>query len=270
MSDFNGVSASWLAEYMNDMIARRRSGWSVSTFRNYRSAALAFDNFVSDLQPDAVIDRFLVLEYHSYLVRQNFTEGTVNLYLRLLKSVVMMAEKEGVSGVNTEVFNGFIGNYSLTETLKRHQSLDRQELRRLASMELSADSQLDLVRDLFMFCFYCQGMEVSDAVLLRNSDISGGMITYRKRGNGVLRPVMLDVGAKDIIKKYRNKSSEYVFPIMDMSGDILVSSIRHRLMKDLKRLGQRLSPQISLTFNMARYSWLSLTRQLTVSSLLRS
>lgn len=261
----NGATAAWLAERMNDLIARRKTGWSVSTFRNYKSAASAFSRFVSCRDADSIVDRSLLSDYRDYLVRQNLTEGTVSLYLRLLKSVAMSA---GIAGNGAEIFKGLIGSYSPAETMNRHQSLDRNILRQLSDLDLSDEPQLDVVRDLFMFCFFCRGMEVTDAISLRSADISGDAVSYRKRGNGVLRTVILDAGAKSIIRKYRNTSGDYVLPIIDRYGGVLLTSIRHRLMRDLKKLGQKLTPQISLTFNMSRYSWLSLSRQLSVSSIL--
>ena len=72
-----------------------------------------------------------------------------------------------------------------------------------------------LARDMFMFAFYCRGMELVDVVNLTKNNIRDGKLTYNRRSKGLLKTVTLDHNALAIIEQYKNCSSTYLFPIKE-------------------------------------------------------
>lgn len=49
---------------------------------------------------------------------------------------------------------------------RREESIDGNSIRKISEIDLSWDANIALARDLFMFGFYCRGMELSDIINL--------------------------------------------------------------------------------------------------------
>ena len=67
--------------------------------------------------------------------------------------------------------------------MKRAISLN--DLKRIKGLDLSLKPNLDYARDMFLFCFYTRGMSFIDMAYLKKSDLKNGIITYRKKKDGV-------------------------------------------------------------------------------------
>ena len=124
---------------------------------------------------------------------------------------------------------------------------------------------MEVVRDLFLFCIYAQGMGFSDLANLTKKNIKDGFIRYHRQKTGQLIVVAIENCMMNIINKYADKDSEFVFPILRKYGHC-DESIRWEKTKsalavfnrNLDRLGRLAGIEQHLTSYVARHTWASL------------
>ena len=200
------------------------------------------------------IDTAFVKGYEEYLMRRGISRNTICYYMRNFRSVYNSAVMEGCVPDTVSPFQ-YISS-SPCVTLKR--AINEDSLRRLLEADFSDDLHLDMARDLFMFSFFSRGMPFVDVIFLKKSNISDGVITYRRHKTGQKLQVSVTPYISMLIDKYRNPS-EYVFPILEgTSPSELHVSYRlalERTNRNLKNVASRCGITLSLTTYMARHSW---------------
>lgn len=88
-------------------------------------------------------------------------------------------------------------------------------------------------RDLFMLGFYLLGMNISDLLELRPSDLRFGRIVYHRNKTHRLYDIKVEPEAMTIIKKYKGK--EHLLRFLDKGN---VRTIAHNTNAALKRIGK--------------------------------
>lgn len=195
-----------------------------------------------------------LLEFQSYLLHKGLKRNTVSFYMRMLRSIY---NKSVDAGLCTAVPRLFFRVYTgLAPTIKR--SLTIGVIHALARARLSGT--LEYCRDMFMLCFYLQGMTFVDLAYLKKTDIQGNVIMYVRKKSGSQITVVIGKKAQSILRKYARltEGSEYAFPIIvDPLKDPAVqyqSALRTQN-RNLKKLAAKLGLDVNLTTYVARHSW---------------
>ena len=63
----------------------------------------------------------------------------------------------------------------------RKRSIEKADINKLRAVQVKPGSFMQLVRDVFLFCFYACGMPFVDVAFLKKSQIKGGMLVYHRR-----------------------------------------------------------------------------------------
>lgn len=217
----------------------------------------------------------LLLSFRNYLQKEGLSPNTVTFYLSKLRSVYNRSVLEGYVLRSDNPF----GRIPLRTSKTPKRALNDETLRRVATADLSGRQAI--ARDLFMFSFYCRGMSFVDMAYLRQTDISDGVIHYRRHKTGQLFLVRILPQVQAIIDRYRNESAPYVLPIL-AGGDMAPSSAgglagqeralyerycrsRSSYLHLLEGLSRRLDLGTRLSFNAARHTWASRARRKHIS-----
>lgn len=213
------------------------------------TAFLGFDPELGEIfDPDRLSD------YQAYLIRRGLKRNTISFYMRMLRTICNKAVGMGlyvsIPGLFFKTFTG------LAPTVKR--SVAPHVIRTIARARLTGT--LEFCRDMFMLCFYLQGMAFVDLAFLKKSDVQGDYLTYCRRKTGSSITVHVNDGARRILKKYAHlvEGSEYLFPIItDSQKDAVLQyqSALHAQNLNLKKLAKVLGLDIRLTTYVARHSW---------------
>lgn len=83
-------------------------------------------------------------------------------------------------------------------------------------MNLAPFSTLDYVRDMFLFSFYTRGMSFVDMAYLKKKDLSGGVLSYRRKKTGQQLFIKWEQCMQDIVDKYPPNESSYLLPLLDV------------------------------------------------------
>ena len=143
----------------------------------------------------------------------------------------------------------------ISKTVKRAISIN--DIKRVKQLDLTLRPSLAIARNLFLFSFYTRGMAFVDMAYLRKKDIQNGVITYRRHNTGQQLNIKVEKYSQEIIDRYSNPDSDYIFPIIMTKGDEyhqyknalrLINSIP-------KKIGSMIGIPIKLTTYVGRHSW---------------
>ena len=207
-------------------------------------------------------------------------ESLLSLRFRTLRAVLNKAIGTGEMPASVYPFartdgepNKFqVGKFDLS-TKKR--AISRADVRKLEALEPATDRHR-LAHDVFIFSFYCNGINHVDLGQLRWQDVSGPAgaqrLTYvRQKTKGKKKhkqgeEMALLAPAAAILDKYRPFThagpESYIFPILDSAKHQTAQQIKNRLHKsigqinqDLTELGKMAGITTPLTTYVARHSF---------------
>ncbi len=232
---------------------------SANTVRNYLTALNSLESFLHRRRlPLCNFNRQLMQDYEQWLLHGGLCRNTSSAYLRSLQSLFNRAVDQGLTPERNPFRRVFTGN---EKTRKR--TLKLREMKCLLATR-PANHRLRLAADVCQFCFYVCGMPFVDVAHLRWSQISGGYLSYRRRKTGVAVTVRLQPEALAILRRYRDRDSEYVFPLMnnDNPKDYPLALARYN--RALARLGRKVCVGRKLTSYVVRHSWASQSERVSM------
>lgn len=199
------------------------------------------------------VNREFVAAYSEWLAGSGVTDSTQSFYLRTLRSVLRHAAAEGLCRLDEELFRGMNTRVIFRKEVAAEVP-DREIIRRIETLDLSAEPETELVRDMFLFGFHCRGMELVDLLNLRRDALQGETLCFRRRSKGLTRTVRLDTKALEIADKYRNNSGEFLFPLHDRMAGMQPSSVHNAVGRAIKAIGKEAGFP-ALTFGMNIGAW---------------
>ena len=195
---------------------------SQGSITDYQTAV----NWVLDYKPRARIQDITKefvnrLEAHIRARKPDVRENTLRLYYRELKALYNYAvSKEWIKD------NKPFGNRSLQCTRRKNIGLSVETVQKIK--EYQSDDKLAMLgRDFFLLSCELNGNYISDALSLKNRNLSNGNIltfTRRKtRKAGIEIKIELTEQALELLRKYGkidpNKPDEYILPILAGAKD---------------------------------------------------
>ena len=261
-------------DYIGKIIERRNGANKFGTAHIYKFAARSFLKFLKgkDICIEKINDS-LIKEYERYLLAENKSRNTISCYMRSLRAAYNQAIAEKIFIVKetkakpfSEVFTGN------AKTEKR--AISANAISRLAEIELDEEkapdvNSLSFSRDLFMFCFYTQGMSFADMANLKKENIKDGIIRYKRKKTGQTITIELEDCMREIISRYSGCNSDYIFPVLRKYEDCeeyvkwekTIAAIA-KYNKSLKRLAKVAGIAEHLTSYVARHTAFSYQLQI--------
>ncbi len=230
------------------------------TVNSYRSLHNSLAAYLGDSSPRLDrIDANFITGYDRYLKSRGIEPATHAFYMRTLKTLLNQANAEGRCQMMGSWFADISTAVGPVGAKAAQKAIDPAHLRKVATLSLDVTSFLSLARDIFMFSFYCKGLELADIANLRPENVTDGYLTFRKRRRGIEQRIRLLPKARRILDRYRTPGAQYIFPLLENRGSDYFSTVRANVAGALREIGKMLG--IHLTFSASRYSWLTLTEQ---------
>lgn len=200
------------------------------------------------------INKDFVKRYAEWLKQIDISEPTQSFYLRNFRMILNRAHNDGL----IESISGWFQDVNTSVTSQRNKTdekFNRELLLKIESLDLSANKQDELVRDAFMFGFYCGGMELIDMAYLERSNGHDNLLVYNRRLKGLERKIVLGKEAKKIIKRYEGISEKYIIPLLALSENVEFGTIRSYVSRSLKVIGKAVNyPTLSFNMNITAYN----------------
>ena len=228
----------------------------ISTAQSYGKTIVSLEKYLdgNDCPLDG-FDGMLVSGYGEYLKSRGLCPNSVAYYMRNLRAMYNRAVEDGL----TE--QGFPFRHVHTvveETVKRAVPLS--VIKKIKTADLKGKKGMELARNLFLFSFYTRGMPFVDIAFLRKKDLSGGVLTYRRRKTGQRLIVRWEKCMQEIVDRYADKGSEYLLPIITSKDEdewAQYKKAARNVNRHLRKLGAMLGLQHPMTMYVARHSWTS-------------
>lgn len=250
--------------FMEQVIAQLKAMGKERTPETYAATLRSFRRFRQgrDLMFHEM-DSDMMQAYESYLRSNGVRPNTTSFYMRILRAVYNRAVEKNLTVQRHPFRHVYTG---VDKTVKRAVPL--QTVRRIREMDLSDSSTLAFARDVFLFSFYTRGMSFVDIAYLRKKDLSGGVLSYRRRKTGQQLFVKWEKCMQEIVHRYNNPHSPYLLPIISPSGEVEPRRqyiyAAHRINRHLKTIGNRLGLSVPLTMYVSRHAWASIARSKNV------
>ena len=214
-------------------------------------------------------DTLLMRNYHTWLKNQELGRNTISLYIRNLKRVYSLAINDGLA-VDSHPFEGMDVSYRVK---KERNGLTPDEVKRLRDLDLSGGSQMTVfARDIFLFTVYARGMRSDDIFRLTSKNIRDGQLTYRQHITGKEISLPWEPALQEIADRYKQKGTTHLFPVITTKDPHeqwrQYDGILHRINYSLKKLGEMIGLDYPLNLTVARHSWESMTKSVSISDIL--
>lgn len=245
---------------MEETITHTRTLGKIRSSETYTTTMKSFMRFRKNKDmalKDITAD--IMVEYEAYLHNCGISPNSSSFYLRNLRAIYNRAVEKGLTKQQSPFRHVYTG---IEKTVKR--AIPLSAIKKIKVVDLSMHPSADFARDMFMFSFYTRGMSFVDMAYLRKKDLTGGILSYRRRKTGQRMSIRWERCMQAIVDKYSSPKSAYLLPIIKEDSGIderrqyIYSS--HNINHSLKALSRRLDLNIPLTMYVARHSWASIAR----------
>lgn len=196
-------------------------------------------------------------------------QTTVAMNMRNIRTTMNIAKQVGVIRESDYPFGR--GKYQIKEGSGKKKALNKKQLKAIAEYS-DGSMTTEFYRDLWLFIYFCNGLNVADLISLKFSDIQNGEISFiRKKTKDRTRDVKRIYAAitpemYSIINKWGNdpKKSVYIFPFLK-PGDSAwehekkKKNLTKLINKRMKMIGEKLNLG-KITTYVARHTYATVLR----------
>jgi integrase len=252
----------YLFVYLKMQIEMKEKLGKYGTANAYRSTMYSLMHFTQNEKLLlSEIDADFLYEYEQFLLGNGNSINTVAYYFRNFHALYNRAEE---AKLEVSQINPFLKYRIKTEkTVKR--ALSKENMRKIAQVDLSDNRKTDLARDVFMFSFFTRGMAIVDIIHLKKEQLNNTLLEYRRKKTNQHLIVQMTEAIQYFVDKYRNSQSEYVFPFLDPEKKQTIYRQYRQALGEinihLKEVARRVGLGIDLTTYVARHSWASIAKE---------
>lgn len=230
------------------------------TLRGYLSLYRSIISLTKeDCEMSEIFNPGWIVQYQLFLIEKGLKRNATSFYLRTLKSIYYKSVDRGwyihIPNLFTRVFTG------TAHTIKR--AVSQSTIYQIAGARLTGPAAF--ARDVFMLCFYLQGMAFVDLAYLKKADMQQGYIVYCRRKTGTQISIKLRPEAIRIIRKYAPLAKKgFLFPIIthpDKDEGTQYESALRTQNRRLKIVAASLGLSQTLSTHVARHSWATIAYQ---------
>jgi len=211
--------------------------------------------------------RFLEsFEYWMRNERKN-KDTTISVKMRNLQRVINQAIEDKLLKQDAYPFGE--KKYSINKRLDNKTkkiAIHLDKISKLKLLTLIPGTALHFAQQIFLFSYYCRGMNFIDITYLKWTDISDTHIYYtRKKTKGQFEIPINEYSKRilDYFKENHNLEGGFVFPIIDLAIHITLKQQYTRKKSALKAVNDNLKklakligePNLKLTTNVGRHSY---------------
>lgn len=269
VADQSGGSMRF-ADWISHIEAELRAVGKPGNAHFYKEAARAIRQFRPASSLSDVDERYLRAFERWAAINRNLKPGGLLALLRNIRAACNRAVADGIMPAEWCPFP----KYKLThlKNRKAKKGAPLEFFRALEKIEPAALSEWQrLSLDLFLFSFYCRGINLADVAGLTDKNIQAGRLTYIRRKTGREYSMRLNEKAAAIVRKYQ-RGRGYLFPLYDGSehteADKEAARRRfdRRVNKALRAVAGMIGWEVEeLSFYTARHSYADILKNAGVS-----
>ena len=254
-----------LHTYFDEQIARLRALGNSGNANTYEDTFRAVKNFKKGDIPLSDVSVSFCNKFDEYLSSRGVMDTTKSVYFRTLRALINRAIKvDKLMKKQYYPFEEF--KISKFDTKTRKRAIDQDQVRAIENLDLDESSRIFISRQVFLFTYYCRGINFIDIAKLRWRDYSGGVLTYQRSKTGTLFSFKPHPKAVEIIEYWRvtytGNGNDYIFPFLNRTVHVQPDQILNRVKKkrqqtnaDLKEIAKLAKIDANLTTYVGRHTF---------------
>lgn len=264
-----GASITTINKAFEARIEEFRRDKRYGSMQMAQCALRTFERFAGDSIPFAAVTPQWLRKYELHERGRGLRQTTISMHLRQLRTVINEAKKLGIIKPSADPFAA--GQYAIQNGEGRKLALTLSQIKMFA--HFSGNKTLEHYRDLWMFIYQCNGINVADLIRLRYSDIRDGEICFVRQKTRNTTKTVKEIRAvvtpmmQQIIDRWGNPydADAYIFPILKGGETELEKDYRCQTFITLmntytKQLGQMLGIG-NITTYTARHSFATVLKR---------
>jgi integrase len=215
------------------------------------------------------IDIAWLKRYEAFMKSKNLASNTLETRFVRLRTIFNFAIEEKI--VKSEYYP--FGTYKVSKLKQKtaKRSILKSEVLNVLDYKGKTDYER-LSIDLFTFSYLTAGINFVDMSNLTQSNVIDNRLSYIRKKTSKVITIPLQPKAFELIEKYKQSDSPYLFPILSPfhRTEQQKANRRHKVMskvnKCLKEIGKELNIPINLTTYVARHSFATVLKRSGVST----
>lgn len=263
--------AGLISAAFDDYIKILNNNDQVGTAISYTNAKTSINKFREGLTFDQVTADILQ-QYERWMIKKGKSLTTIGMYLRCLRSLFNKAIADG--DISQAEYPFGRRQHTIKKGAGRKIALELAEVGAIFDYQPDPGSNTEKAKDLFIFMYLGNGINIKDVCLLKYKNIEGDFLRYyrqktvRTKSDQEEIRVHLKSEMKKIIKKWGNKiePDNYIFPILSpgLSAEQIHAKKRDfncLLNKHLKTIATDTGIDKNLTTYVARHSFATVLKR---------
>jgi site-specific recombinase XerD len=240
------------------------------TFQLLKNSMIMFNGHLDIYFSD--VDVSWLRDYESWLRKRGLKENTIGIRFRTLRVLYNVAIEEKAVKKDYYPFDTFKVSRLHQETAKR--AITKQQIANIINYQslIKNDIYTSLSVDLFAFSYLMAGVNFVDIAYLNQDNIVDNRLVYTRKKTKKLIMIPLQSKAMDLIQKYSDTGSPYLFPILNKFHKTAqqkanrIHKVISKVNKRLKEIGKELNLPIDITTYVARHSFATVLKRSGVST----
>lgn len=250
-------------EYIDNLNEEERFG----SANAYQCSITALLKFKPNLKFEHITASFLE-KFEKHLMNNNYSVTTVGIYLRPLRAIINKEIQNNNFSLSDYPFAK--GKYKIPTGRNIKKALTKEIIKQIADYDTGEDQLMDYYRDLWMFSFYCNGMNTADICHLKFKNIQGNMIVFQRqktlrtyKRNPKYIKVAITHPIQQILKKWKAleiDAESYIFPLLNYSLTPFqikekTRIVSHSINAQMARIANEIGYEGKITTYSARHSY---------------
>ena len=267
-SDISNLNEAFQAKiddlYENDRINYAESFKStLKSIEDYYGKSINFNSITPDF----------LRKYEKHLLDSGKTVTTVGFYMRNLRVII---NGDGEPYLKGGKYPFGVGGYKYTipKGERREMALELGQIHMIQAHKCEPSSEI--YRNMWVFSFYGNGINMTDICRLKYSEIQNGEITFvRKKTKNKRRTVVriyipITRPIQDIINKHGNKNKDgYIFPFLnriETEKQIVrkIADVTKSVNETIRHITKELNLPDGITAYSTRHSYVTILERLNV------
>ncbi len=163
-------------------------------------------------------------KFDKYLLNENLSLSTIGLYMRNIRAAFnSQPNAEKIKVTNPELYPFGKEKYNPPTTRKAKKALKLEDIQKIYNYDSQNEREM-WAKDMWLFCYFANGLNLKDIVLLKYSDIKDGFIELirektrsRNQAEKITIRIPLIDDLQNIIRHWGNKDKSgkgYIFPFL--------------------------------------------------------
>lgn len=215
------------------------------------------------------IDYNLLEVFRQHLIKDGVKQNTIGNYFRSIRAIYNRAIKAKLIDRSYYPFQ----EISIKSERTAKRAILISDLKLVYQLQLKPNSREWNARNYFFLSFCLRGISFTDMAYLKPSNVSKGIVTYRRRKTHKEYNIKIPALAKEILELYKGRNAKYLLPVVpatvvedSMEAKKLIAQWIKTSNKWLKKLGEKCGIEEPLTTYVARHTWATTAKRLGYSN----